>query len=297
MIPVTAFSNLSVQNGRRKHMKKIVAFLLAVTMLGMFAGCANNNQGSDGTDDSWTKVEQAGKLVMGMDEAFPPMGYKDTQTGEIIGFDIDVATEVCNRLGVELVKKPIDWNNQIAEVNNGNVDCLWNGLSKNEKREENLNLSIPYMNNNQVIMVKTDATFQNLADLAGKKLAVQAGSSAYDALQEATEFKNSLGEVVQLNDYAKATQEIKNGVVDAIAIDEVVARFYLTNEPDTYRILTNDDGSVISMAKEEYVIGFRKGDNALKAKIEDTLKEMAEDGTLAGISQKWFSEDVVIIEK
>lgn len=279
-------------------MKKIVAFLLAVTMLGMFAGCANNNQDSaGGTDDSWTKVEQAGKLVMGMDEAFPPMGYKDTKTGEIIGFDIDVATEVCKRLNLELVKQPIDWNNQIAEVNNGNVDCLWNGLSKNEKREENLNLSIPYMNNNQVIMVKTDASYQNLADLAGKKLAVQAGSSAYDALQAATEFKNSLGEVVQLNDYAKATQEIKNGVVDAIAIDEVVARFYLTNEPDTYRILTNDDGSVISMAKEEYVIGFRKGDNALKAKIEETLKEMAEDGTLATISRKWFSEDVVIIEK
>lgn len=279
-------------------MKKMVAFLLAVTMLGMFAGCANNNQDSaGGTDDSWTKVEQAGKLVMGMDEAFPPMGYKDTKTGEIIGFDIDVATEVCKRLNLELVKQPIDWNNQIAEVNNGNVDCLWNGLSKNEKREENLNLSIPYMNNNQVIMVKTDASYQNLADLAGKKLAVQAGSSAYDALQAATEFKNSLGEVVQLNDYAKATQEIKNGVVDAIAIDEVVARFYLTNEPDTYRILTNDDGSVISMAKEEYVIGFRKGDNALKAKIEETLKEMAEDGTLATISRKWFSEDVVIIEK
>lgn len=279
-------------------MKKIVAFLLAVTMLGMFAGCANNSQDSaGGTDDSWTKVEQAGKLVMGMDEAFPPMGYKDTKTGEIIGFDIDVATEVCKRLNLELVKQPIDWNNQIAEVNNGNVDCLWNGLSKNEKREENLNLSIPYMNNNQVIMVKTDASYQNLADLAGKKLAVQAGSSAYDALQAATEFKNSLGEVVQLNDYAKATQEIKNGVVDAIAIDEVVARFYLTNEPDTYRILTNDDGSVISMAKEEYVIGFRKGDNALKAKIEETLKEMAEDGTLATISRKWFSEDVVIIEK
>ena len=279
-------------------MKKIVAFLLAVTMLGMFAGCANNSQDSaGGTDDSWTKVEQAGKLVMGMDEAFPPMGYKDTKTGEIIGFDIDVATEVCKRLNLELVKQPIDWNNQIAEVNNGNVDCLWNGLSKNEKREENRNLSIPYMNNNQVIMVKTDASYQNLADLAGKKLAVQAGSSAYDALQAATEFKNSLGEVVQLNDYAKATQEIKNGVVDAIAIDEVVARFYLTNEPDTYRILTNDDGSVISMAKEEYVIGFREGDNALKAKIEETLKEMAEDGTLATISRKWFSEDVVIIEK
>ena len=278
-------------------MKKIVAFVLAVTMLGVFAGCSGGNQTPTGADESWTKVEKAGKLVIGMDEAFPPMGYKDTTSGEIIGFDIDVSTEVCKRLNLELVKQPIDWTNQIAEVNNGNVDCLWNGLSKNEDRQKNLNLSIPYMNNNQIILVKTDAAFKNLADLAGKKLAVQAGSSAYEALQDATEFKASLGEIVQLNDYAKATQEIKNGVVDAIAIDEVVARFYLTNEPDTYRILSNDDGTVISMAKEEYVIGFRKADNALKAKIEETLKEMAKDGTLATISQKWFSEDVVIIEK
>lgn len=278
-------------------MKKIVAFLLAVTMLGVFAGCSNGNQTSTGADESWTKVEKAGKLVIGMDEAFPPMGYKDTTSGEIIGFDIDVATEVCKRLNLELVKQPIDWTNQTAEVNNGNVDCLWNGLSKNDDRQKNLNLSIPYMNNNQIILVKTDAAFKNLADLAGKKLAVQAGSSAYEALQDATEFKASLGEIVQLNDYAKAVQEIKNGVVDAIAIDEVVARFYLTNEPDTYRILSNDDGTVISMAKEEYVIGFRKADNALKAKIEETLKEMAKDGTLTTISQKWFSEDVVIIEK
>lgn len=278
-------------------MKKWLALFLSVAMMAtVLVGC-NNSAGnaSGGEDNSWTEVEKSGKLILGMDTAFPPMGYRDEQSGELVGFDLDVATEVCARLGLELVKQPINWKNQVNEINNDNVDCLWNGMSKTEGREQTLNLSIPYMKNNQIILVKQDAPYQNMADLAGKNLGVQAGSSAEEALNASTEFKNSLGDIINLDDYSKAIMEMKNGTIDAIAIDEVVARYYLTKEPNTYRILTKEDGSVESLAVEDYVIGFKIGDDALKTKIEDTLKDMAKDGKLAEISTKWFGEDVTTI--
>ena len=254
-------------------MKKWLALFLAVAMMAtVLVGC-NNSAGnaSGGEDNSWTEVEKSGKLILGMDTAFPPMGYRDEQSGELVGFDLDVATEVCARLGLELVKQPINWKNQVNEINNDNVDCLWNGMSKTEGR------------------------YQNMADVAGKNLGVQAGSSAEEALNASTEFKNSLGDIINLDDYSKAIMEMKNGTIDAIAIDEVVARYYLTKEPNTYRILTKEDGSVESLAVEDYVIGFKIGDDALKTKIEDTLKDMAKDGKLAEISTKWFGEDVTTI--
>lgn len=274
-------------------MKKVLATLLAAALLLSCAGCGDQNVSQ--TDESWNKVSEAGKLVLGLDDAFPPMGYVDTQTGDIIGFDIDVAREVCSRLGVELQLQPIDWLNKTMELNDGNVDCLWNGFSKTPEREEDFNLSIPYMKNNQIILVKADSDYVGLDSLAGKIIGVQADSSAEVALNEDPDFKNSLQEVVQIDDYSKAILEIQNDTIDAIAIDEVVARFYLTSDPEAYRILEDADGNLCSLAVEDYVIGFRKADDALKAKVEEALKAMAADGTLAQISQTWFGEDVTTI--
>lgn len=261
---------------------------------------AESTTGDDSTaaDDSWDKIVEKGEIVLGMDDAFPPMGYTDTTTGEIIGFDVDVATEVFSRLGVELKLQPIEWSTKEMELDGGNVDLLWNGYSYTEERAEKQTLSDAYMKNNQVILVKEDSSYQSLADLAGKSLGVQSDSSAESALEseEATEFRESLGEIVPIDDYSKAILEIQNGLIEAIAIDEVVARFYLTNDPGAYRILEKEDGTVESLAVEDYVIGFRKGDQALCDKVNETLKEMKADGTLAEISEKWFGEDVTTIE-
>ena len=261
---------------------------------------AESTTGDDSAaaDDSWDKIVEKGEIVLGMDDAFPPMGYTDTTTGEIIGFDVDVATEVFSRLGVELKLQPIEWSTKEMELDGGNVDLLWNGYSYTEERAEKQTLSDAYMKNNQVILVKEDSSYQSLADLAGKSLGVQSDSSAESALEseEATEFRESLGEIVPIDDYSQAILEIQNGLIEAIAIDEVVARFYLTNDPGAYRILEKEDGTVESLAVEDYVIGFRKGDQALCDKVNETLKEMKADGTLAEISEKWFGEDVTTIE-
>lgn len=293
-------------------MKKVLAALMALALAATCAACGDNGGSSStggedsngsssaaATDDqSWEKVESAGTLVLGLDDAFPPMGYKDTETGDIIGFDIDIAKEVCSRLGIELKLQPIDWNNKQSELENGNVDCLWNGFSKTPERDEQFNLSIPYMKNEQIILVKTDSDYQALEDLAGKTIGVQADSSAESALEaeENKEFKDSLGEIVKIEDYAMAVLEIQNGTIDAISIDEVVARFYLNNDPDAYRILSDSDGNALSLATEDYVIGFRKSDNALKEKVEEALREMSSDGTMKTISEKWFGEDVTTVE-
>ena len=273
-------------------MKKVLAALMALALAATCAACGDNGGSSStggedsngsssaaATDDqSWEKVESAGTLVLGLDDAFPPMGYKDTETGDIIGFDIDIAKEVCSRLGIELKLQPIDWNNKQSELENGNVDCLWNGFSKTPERDEQFNLSIPYMKNEQIILVKTDSDYQTLED------------------EENKEFKDSLGEIVKIEDYAMAVLEIQNGTIDAISIDEVVARFYLNNDPDAYRILSDSDGNALSLATEDYVIGFRKSDNALKEKVEEALREMSSDGTMKTISEEWFGEDVTTVE-
>ena len=299
-------------------MKKIWAIMLAALMVIGCAGCGNNGGGDDAagltgtddgtstasaaemgegqtTDESWAKVESAGKLVLGLDDAFPPMGFVDTQTGELTGFDIDVASEVCSRLGIELITQPIDWDNKSAELSNGNVDCLWNGFSETPERAAEFNLSIPYMKNDQIILVKSNSTYKGLNDLAGKIVGVQADSSAEVALNENPDFKDTLKEVIQIDDYSKAVLEIQNGTIDAIAIDEVVARYYLQNNPGAYTILQDENGEDASLAQEDYVIGFRKGDDALKEKVEDAMKEMSADGTMTEISEKWFGEDVTTI--
>ena len=278
-------------------MKKLLSLLLAVGIIFSCAACGNANKSEPSLDESWNKVQKSGKLVLGLDNAFPPMGYVDTKTGELIGFDIDLAKEVCKRLNIELKPQPIDWKSKTSELNNGNVDCLWNGFSKTPEREKELNLSTPYMKNEQVILIKTDADFKGLKSLAGKTIGVQSDSSADAALNENKEFKDTLKSVVQIDDYSKAVLELQNGTIDAIAIDEVVARFYLANNPGAYKMLEEEDGKSSLFATEDYIIGFRKADNALKTKIEETLKEMASDGTMAKISKKWFDKDVTTIGK
>ncbi len=261
------------------------------------APAASAASASAASDDSWNKVQKAGKLILGLDDAFPPMGYVDTKTGKLVGFDIDVAAEACKRLNIELKTQAIDWDNKTAELNNGNIDCLWNGFSKTEEREKEFNLSIPYMKNNQIVLIKTTDNFTGLSSLAGKTVGVQSDSSAESALNSNADFKKTLKSVVQIDDYSKAVLELQNGTIDAIAIDEVVARYYLTNNPGAYKVLQEKDGKDSSLAVEDYVVGFRKADSALKEKIEGAVKDMAADGTLAKISTKWFGKDVTTVSK
>lgn len=185
----------------------------------------------DTGDDSLDKIINKGTMILGLDENFPPMGYRN-DTGEIVGFDIDLATEAAKRLGVELKIQPIDWNAKEMELNNGNIDMIWNGMSVNEERIETMNLSKPYIANRQIIIVNSESGITCKADLAGKKVAVQAGSSAISAMQADSETYTSIGGVVEFDNNNAAYLDLKAGRVDAFVVDEVLGRYILGQDSE-----------------------------------------------------------------
>lgn len=277
-------------------MKRFLALAAAALMaLALFAGCSKEDEGShadaSGSEtqlNSLEKVKQAGKLILGLDDSFPPMGYRD-DNDEIVGYDIDLAKEVASRMGVELVLQPIDWDYKESELNDGNIDCIWNGMSIDDERREKLNLSEPYLNNQQVVVVLSDSGINTLADLAGKEVILQAGSTAEGALDSHPEVKETLkdGQAIPVDNNVQAMMELKNGTGDAVIMDAVVARYYLNLEDgDAYKILDE------VLSEEEYAIGFRKGDQELRDEVQKILGEMKADGKLAEITIKWFGEDI-----
>ncbi len=169
---------------------------------------------------------EAREFIMGLDDAFPPMGYRDSNN-EIVGFDIDVAKAVCEKLGWTLKLQPIDWDANEMELNAGNVDCLWNGMTLTDARKESMSCSIPYMKNEQVIVVMGDSTYQTKEDLAGKSLALQTGSSAEEALASAADFKASLGNVNTFKDNMTCFMDLEQGSSDAVLVDSIVADWYI----------------------------------------------------------------------
>lgn len=278
-------------------MKKIIAVLLCMLLLcGFAAGCSTNGNTSTASssakaDTSWEKVLAKGELVLGLDDAFPPMGYRD-ENNEIVGFDIDLAKEVCSRLGIKLKLQPIAWDSKDMELKTGNIDCIWNGFTING-RETEYNFTKPYMKNKQVLMVLDGSSYQTLANLAGKVIAVQKDSSAANALDSAEAFKATIKnqKAVEFEDNLKARLDLDVKQSDALVIDEVVAKDLMSKNQGKYRILSE------TLTDEDYGVGFRIGDDALKNKIEETLIAMSKDGKMAEISTKWFGGDITTIEK
>lgn len=269
----------------RKQISRAASLLLAGIM-----GLALTACGSGGTATSPSPSAEAKRtsLILGLDDSFPPMGYQEN--GEIVGFDIDVAKALCELKGWELKLQPITWSANEMELNSGNVDCLWNGMTLTEARKETMSCSDPYMNNNQVVVVMKDSPYQSLADLKGKKLALQTGSSAEEALKNNPEFKAGLGAVNTFDDNMMALMDMESGASDAVLMDEIVANYYIADKGSAYRVIGE------SLASEEYGIGFRKADTALRDEVNEGLKELAKNGKLAEISTKWFGKDVTTIK-
>jgi len=240
---------------------------------------------SAATDTSLDTIKQKGEIVLGLDDSFPPMGFKD-DTGNIVGFDIDLAKEVASRMKVQLKIQPIDWDAKEMELNNKNIDLIWSGMSITPDRQKSMLLSKPYMNNTQVVVVLQNSPIQKLADLTGKQVAVQDGSSAQDALKSAGADLLSTIKQVDFKDNVTALMDLKNTNVDALAIDSVVADYYTSKEPGTFRILDE------TLAPEQYAVGFRIGEQSFCDEVNKQLDAMKTDGTFKTISMKWFGIDV-----
>ena len=268
--------------------RTILLIAIMSLLLALFAGCKKPAQ-QEGGDQSLANIQKKGKFILGFDDSFPPMGFKENS--EYVGFDIDLAREVTKRMGVELVLQPIIWDVKEQELNTGKIDCIWNGFTMTPAREEALAFTKPYMNNKQVVIVPAVSPINSLADLNGKSLALQRDSSAFEALNKHPEVKDSLKELLQFEDNVMAMTDLNTGNCDAVLMDIIVANYnYLAKSPERYRLLEE------SLADEKFGVGFRKADIALKDKVEAILMEMADDGTVARISEGWFGADITTLK-
>lgn len=263
-------------------MKKLITFALAgVLALTMFTGCGAS--------------KDANTFTVGFDAEFPPYGYRD-DNGEYVGFDLDLAAEVCVRNDWELVKQPIDWNAKDMELSSGTIDCIWNGFTINN-REDEYTWSKPYVDNSQVVVVASDAGINSKADLAGKVVAVQKDSSALAALndeenQENIALRDSFKELIEYADYNTAFMDLEQGAVEAVAIDIGVAQYQIEKREAGAFVMLDE-----KIATEQYGVGFKLGNEELRDTVQKTLDEMVADGTFMKIAEKWGLTDSVCLGK
>lgn len=266
-------------------MKRVLVALLAISMAaGVLTGC-----GSKGSDKTFT---------VGFDAEFPPYGYRD-DNGEYVGFDLDLAAEVCKRQGWELVKQPIDWDAKDMELSSGAIDCIWNGFTMNG-REDAYTWTEPYVDNSQVFVVAAASGVQDKEELAGRVVAVQKDSSALAALNDEENADNialrdSFAQLIEYADYNTAFMDLEQGAVDAVAIDIGVAQYQIAQrEAGKFVMLQGEDNK---LAVEQYAVGFLKGNDELRDTVQKTLDEMAADGTFTQIAEKWGLTDSVCLGK
>ena len=269
--------------------KKLVALAsAAVLSAALFTGCGGQQQAAS-SSGSGSGSGAGDKIVVGLDDNSPPMGFKD-ENNEIVGFDIDLAKEATKRLGREVEFKAIDWSSKEAELKSGRVNVLWNGLDITDKRKENMLFSDPYMDNRQIIFVKKGATgITDEQSLAGKTVGTQSASTAEEYIDGSDFFKNKVKEVKKYSDFVSAFMDLENGRVDAVIGDEIVGRYYMSKHPDTIDAVDVAVGPV-----SQFGIAFAKDNQKLRDDVQKVLDEMVKDGTVAKISEKWFGKDITL---
>ena len=268
-----------------KWKRLVTAILMMALLLGPIVSMQTPARAADGEDDN--------TFIVGFDAEFPPYGYKD-DNGEYVGFDLDLAQEVCDRNGWTLKKQPIEWNSKDMELNSGSISCIWNGFTMNG-REDDYTWTKPYVDNSQVVVVRKDSGITQLNDLSGKVVAVQADSSALAALtgEDASEENKALAETFkelqQVGDYNSAFMNLESGAVNAICMDIGVANYEIESRGDKFMMLED------RLSSEEYGIGFKKGNTELRDKVQATLLDMLADGTFDEIAEKWGLEESICL--
>lgn len=260
-------------------MKKLMSLVVLMVLLSttVFAGWFGKNK------SGLEAVKKKGELVIGLDDTFAPMGFKD-KDGNIVGFDIDLAKEVAKRMGVKAVFKPCEWSGIVFELKSKNIDVVWNGMTITEDRMKQIAFSDSYMANGQIIITTAGSNLEKKADLKGKTVGLQLGSSSYTAVAEDS-ISKGFKDIKKYDTNVEALLDLEAGRIDAVVIDEIVGRYYIAQKGiESFKVLKGDFG------QEEYGVGIRKEDKDLKKEIDKILDEMRNDGSFDTIYQKWFGK-------
>lgn len=236
------------------------------------------------------KKEEKEILIVGLDDSFPPMGFRNEEN-EIVGFDIDIAKAVADKLGVELKLQPISWAEKEQELDSGNIDCIWNGFAYNEERAETMTLSKGYISSKNIFVLKENSTVKTQEELIGKKIGVQSGSIQEQDL-EASEFAENV-EIISYSDNLTAFMDLETGGIDAIFCSSIIGNYLITSKNKNYETIESENISEENVD----VIAFKKGNTELKDKIQNALYELNEEGVLKEISEKWFGENLIIVKE
>ena len=268
-----------------KMRKLLLTAGLMVSML--ITGCGETPVEQNGGESNPAGTSK--KIVVGLDDEYAPMGFKN-ESNEIVGFDVDLAKEATKRLGSEVEFKAIDWSSKEAELKSGRIQIIWNGLDITPERQENMLFSDPYMDNRQIIFVRTgeDQGIAAEADLAGKAVGTQAGSTAETYINSVPDLQNSFSEFKTYGDYVSAFMDLENGRLDAVVCDEIVGRYYMSKHPDKLQALDVTVGEVT-----QFGIAFDKENTALRDKVQKAFDEIVADGTATKISEQWFGADLI----
>lgn len=269
----------------------LILFVTLCTIVLLGAGCAQKTSESQQTgDQSWNKIKAKGEFVVGLDDNYPPAGFRD-KNGELVGFDIDLAKEAAKRLGVKAVFKPVQWDGVLLNLKNGDIDLIWNALGITPEREQEIAFTDSYMSDRNIIVVKPGSPIKSKADLAGKIIGLQLGSTAEPAVKK-DPISSQIKEIRKFESPTVALMDLEAGRIDAVVTNEMNARFLISKDKtsDKYYILTEQEGD---FGKEPFGVGIRKEDKAFLTELNRVLKEMKTDGTAAKISNQWFGTDII----
>lgn len=269
----------------------LVLFVAICTVALLASGCGQKAVDTKPAgDQSWNNIKEKGEFIVGLDDNYPPAGFRD-KTGELVGVDIDLAKEAARRLGVEAVFKPVQWDGVLLNLKSGEIDLIWNALGITPEREKEIGFTDSYMEDRNIIVVKSGSPIKTKADLDGKSIGLQLGSTAEPAVTK-DPISEKIKEIRKYESPTVALMDLGAGRIDAVVTNEMNARYLITTEKtaDKYYILTEEEGD---FGKEPYGVGVRKEDVAFLAELSRVLNEMKADGTAAKISEEWFGSNII----
>lgn len=280
-------------------MKKILALMMCLVFcIGILAGCNNANTNTNGSSSDqsttelsgWEYIKSKGTLIVGLDDTFAPMGFRD-KDDTLIGFDIDLANAVADVLDINVQFQPIDWNAKEMELSSKRIDCIWNGMSATPQRQKDLTLTKKYLNNRIVIMSLNDSVDIKSVDmLADVKIGTQADSAALETMQKNDAYDSFKANITEYNTYDEAIMDMQAGRIDCIVVDEVLGEYKNSKLEEKMHLSEFDFGD------DFYAIGCRKGETDLADKLNEAIQTLIDNGTAAEISEKWFGRNIVILE-